>query len=108
VSPSESTRSARYIAVDRHRDHQAALAEARRYPDYLQSQARAVGAEIIVADGHGKGLPDDVADWYPYVIWLKKVGGAGQLAPPRTAGLLSRRRLSRRSREESTTISLGK
>jgi len=35
-----------------------------------------VGAEIIVADGHGKGLPDDVTDRYPEVIWLKQPGGS--------------------------------
>jgi len=50
--------------------------EVRRCLDSLHSQARAMGAEIIVADGHGKALPDDVADWYPDVIWLKKAGGS--------------------------------
>ena len=44
--------------------------------DSLHGQARQVGAEIIVADGHGKGLPDDVTDRYPEVIWLKQPGGS--------------------------------
>src|SRR3989442_15493449 len=64
--------------------------EVRRCLDSLHSQARAAGAEIIVADGHGKGLPDDVADWDPYVIWLKRVGGSvfhvGGLAMARARG----------------------
>jgi hypothetical protein len=50
--------------------------EARRCLDALQNQARLVEAEIIVADGHGNGLPDDVADSYPEVIWLRKPGGS--------------------------------
>jgi hypothetical protein len=40
----------------------------------LHDQARAVGAEILVADGHGQGLPPDVADRYPAVKWIKWPG----------------------------------
>ncbi len=40
----------------------------------LHAQARAVGAEILVADGHGQGLPPDAADRYPAVKWIKWPG----------------------------------
>ncbi len=40
----------------------------------LHDQARAVGAEILVADGHGRGLPPDVVDHYPAVKWIKWPG----------------------------------
>ncbi len=42
--------------------------------DSLHDQARAVGAEILVADGHGQGLPPDVADRYPAVKRIKWPG----------------------------------
>lgn len=31
----------------------------------LHGQAQAVGAEVLVGDGHGRGLPVDVAERYP-------------------------------------------
>ncbi len=40
----------------------------------LHHQARAVGAEILVADGHGQGLPDDTVARYPAVKWIKWPG----------------------------------
>jgi hypothetical protein len=39
--------------------------------DSVYEQARTHGAEIIVADRTGRGLPDDVGERYPGVIWLK-------------------------------------
>jgi hypothetical protein len=42
----------------------------------LHDQARAVGAEILVGDGHGQGLPQDVADRYPAVKWIQRPGGS--------------------------------
>lgn len=42
----------------------------------LHDQARAIGAEILVGDGHGQGLPADVADRYPAVKWIKQPGGS--------------------------------
>lgn len=42
----------------------------------LHGQAQAVGAEILVGDGHGQGLPPDVADRYPAVKWIKRPGGS--------------------------------
>ena len=37
----------------------------------LHEQAQAVGAEVLVGDGHGQGLPADVAERYPEVKWIK-------------------------------------
>lgn len=48
--------------------------EIRRCLDSLHRQAQSVGAEVLVADGHGGGLPDDVGDRYPEVIWIKHPG----------------------------------
>ena len=42
----------------------------------LHKQAEAVGAEILVGDGHGEGLPRDVATRYPIVKWVKRPGGS--------------------------------
>lgn len=44
--------------------------------DSLLKQANAVGAEILVADGHGRGMPDDGRESYEGVIWLKKLGAS--------------------------------
>jgi GT2 family glycosyltransferase len=41
----------------------------------LYSQAKDAGAEIIVADSHGQGLPDDSVT-FPGVIWLKSLGAS--------------------------------
>ncbi|MGH7232141.1 MAG: glycosyltransferase family 2 protein [Nitrospiraceae bacterium] len=46
--------------------------EVRGCLDSLHSQARFAGAEIIVADGHGRGLAEDGDASYPDVVWLKK------------------------------------
>lgn len=40
----------------------------------LHKQAQAVGAEVLVGDGHGEGLPSDVTRRYPEVKWLKCPG----------------------------------
>jgi hypothetical protein len=42
----------------------------------LAAQARAVGAEIILADGCGRALPDCSDRPYPEVIWLKALGAS--------------------------------
>ena len=42
----------------------------------LHGQAQAVGAEVLVGDGHGRGLPADVAERYPEVKWIKWPGGS--------------------------------
>ena len=42
----------------------------------LHEQAEAVGAEILVGDGNGQGLPHDVADRYPAVKWIKSPGAS--------------------------------
>jgi Glycosyl transferase family 2 len=42
----------------------------------LHKQAQSVGAEILVGDGHGEGLPPDVAKRYPIVKWIKSPGGS--------------------------------
>jgi hypothetical protein len=44
--------------------------------DSLFKQANAVGAEILVADGHGRGLPDEGRESYKGVIWLKELGAS--------------------------------
>src|ERR1039458_9792717 len=50
--------------------------EIRMTLDSLFDQARACGAEIIVSDRTGQGLPSDVADRYPGLIWLKQRTGS--------------------------------
>jgi hypothetical protein len=47
--------------------------EIRACLDSLMDQATTVGAEILVADGHGRGLPDEGRAFYEGVIWLKDV-----------------------------------
>jgi hypothetical protein len=42
----------------------------------LHKQAQAVGAEILVGDGHGEGLPPDLAERYPEVKWFRWPGGS--------------------------------
>ncbi len=42
----------------------------------LHRQAQAVGAEVVVGDGHGQGLPPDAAERYPEVTWIKWPGGS--------------------------------
>ncbi len=42
----------------------------------LHKQAHAVDAEVVVGDGHGQGLPPDVAERYPEVTWIKWPGGS--------------------------------
>ncbi|MBU6480042.1 MAG: glycosyltransferase family 2 protein [Nitrospirae bacterium] len=42
----------------------------------LHKQAQAVGAEVLVGDGHGQGLPPDVAERYPEVTWIRWPGGS--------------------------------
>ena len=39
--------------------------------DSVYGQARTHGAEVIIADRTGRGLPEDVGERYPGVIWLK-------------------------------------
>ena len=50
--------------------------EVRSCLDSLHYQARTVGAEIIVADGHGQGLPDNPSSLYPEPISLKAPGAS--------------------------------
>lgn len=50
--------------------------EVRDCLDSLQGQARAVGAEIILADSCGKGLPDEPASSYSGITWLKMPGAS--------------------------------
>jgi hypothetical protein len=53
--------------------------------DSLYPQAIALGAEIILADRTGRGLPEDAESLFPGVVWLKQPGlSVYQL---RTAGL---------------------
>jgi hypothetical protein len=42
----------------------------------LHKQAQTVEAEVVVGDGHGQGLPPDVAERYPEVKWIKWPGGS--------------------------------
>lgn len=44
--------------------------------DSLLKQAKAIGAEILVADGNGRGLPDLGSGSYEGVIWLKELGAS--------------------------------
>ena len=50
--------------------------EIRATLDSLFEQARACGAEIVVADRTGQGLPVDVAERYPGLVWLKRPGAS--------------------------------
>jgi hypothetical protein len=50
--------------------------EIRACLDSLMDQATKVGAEILVADGHGRGLPDEGRESYQGVIWLKELGAS--------------------------------
>ena len=56
----------------------------------LHDQAQAVGAEVLVGDGHGRGLPADAAERYPEVKWIKSPGGSvfflRELAMTQTVG----------------------
>lgn len=47
--------------------------EVRGCLNFLKDQAGTVGAEILVADGHGRGLPDSGREAYDGVIWLKEL-----------------------------------
>jgi Glycosyl transferase family 2 len=40
--------------------------------DSLWGQARAAGGEILVVDGHGQGVPDDLTAHYPGTVYLRK------------------------------------
>jgi hypothetical protein len=42
--------------------------------DSLHAQAVRTEAEVVVADATGRGLPEDVAQRYPEVKWLKVPG----------------------------------
>jgi hypothetical protein len=42
----------------------------------LHKQAQAAGAEVLVGDAHGAGLPLDVAQRYPEVKWITWPGGS--------------------------------
>jgi len=44
--------------------------------DSLLNQANAVGAEIFVADGNGRGLSEGERESYDGVIWLKELGAS--------------------------------
>lgn len=44
--------------------------------DSLRDQAAAHGAEILVADGDGAGLPEDAARHYPNIKWLVRRGAS--------------------------------
>jgi hypothetical protein len=44
--------------------------------DSLLKQAKTIGAEILVADGNGRGLPDMGSGSYEGVIWLKELGAS--------------------------------
>jgi hypothetical protein len=48
--------------------------EIRACLDSLIDQANTAGAEILVADGNGRGLPDEGRESYEGVIWLKEPG----------------------------------
>lgn len=49
--------------------------EVRRCLDSLHAQARD-DFEILVADGDGHGLPDNTAQLYPEVVWLRENGAS--------------------------------
>jgi hypothetical protein len=44
--------------------------------DSLHDEAQTVGAEVLVGDGHGQGLPPNVAERYPEVKWVAWPGGS--------------------------------
>jgi hypothetical protein len=44
--------------------------ELRMVLNSVYDQAQAIGAEILVADGHGHGRPDPESARFPAVIWL--------------------------------------
>jgi hypothetical protein len=44
--------------------------------DSLHDQAAAAGAELLVVDGHGRGLPDGVLDRYPRVTRIERSGAS--------------------------------
>ena len=50
--------------------------EIRACLDSLFLQAQRVGAEILVADGHGQGLPEMGKESYEGVMWLKDPGAS--------------------------------
>ncbi len=50
--------------------------ELRMCLDSLHVQAVRAGAEVVVGDGTGQGLPEDVARRYPEVTWLKVQGAS--------------------------------
>ncbi len=50
--------------------------EVRPCLDSLHSQAQTIGAEIILADSSGQGLPDVPDSSYPEVTWLKAPGAS--------------------------------
>ena len=50
--------------------------EARACLDSLREQARVVGAEIIVADGCGRGLPDEAISSSSDITWLRLPGAS--------------------------------
>ena len=50
--------------------------EIRACLDSLMNQANTVGAEILVADGNGHGLPDEGRELSEKVVWLKEPGGS--------------------------------
>lgn len=50
--------------------------EIRACLDSLVEQAKRVGAEILVADGHGRGLPEMGKESYEGVLWLKELGAS--------------------------------
>jgi hypothetical protein len=50
--------------------------EIRACLDSLLKQAYMVGAEILVADGHGRGLPAIGGEPYEKVIWLRELGAS--------------------------------
>lgn len=46
--------------------------EMRGILESLYDQARAIPAEIIVADGHGLGQPDSSPSPFPDLIWVQE------------------------------------
>ena len=50
--------------------------EIRACLDSLLGQSKSVGAEILVADGHGRGLPEMDKESYKGLLWLKNPGAS--------------------------------
>lgn len=50
--------------------------EIRACLDSLMDQAKITGAEILVADGSGRGLPAVEGESYEGILWLKEVGAS--------------------------------